>query len=135
MIIFLGNGCSSLQTDNCPYIITNQYVSNDNGNEFFDYSGAFFSIHNKANKTIKKLTLCFSLFDENGEIISYGNGKLAGVFEGEIESGENKEIIISLDDVLGNDIEGGYRIDFVYISSITYTDGSVWQDYFGLYSL
>lgn len=135
MILAFFQGCSSLQTENCPYLITEQYISYDNESSFFEYAGAFFTIHNKSNKTIKKITLCFSLFDEEGNVVSLGNGQFTTSLEGMIEPGENKQLIINLDNAVGNGDENGYRIDFVYVSSITYEDSSVWQDYFGLYSL
>ncbi len=128
-------GCNSIQLNNCPYLITEQYISYDNANEYFSYAGAFFSIRNTSSKTISKITICFSLFDEEGNVLGMGNGQYKSTFEGEISAGKQKEIILSLDNILGNVNEAECKIDFAYVSEITYTDGIVWNDYLGLYSL
>lgn len=132
---FILYSCSSLQIGKCPYLITEQYVTYDTETEYFNYAGAFFSVLNNSDKDIKKITLCFSLFDEEGNILGVGNGQYQTVYEGEITAGSKKEIVLSLDNILSNENESSCSLDFVYISSITYADGSVWRDYIGLYSL
>lgn len=133
--IFILTSCNTIQLNNCPYLITEQYVSFDEENDSYNYVGAYFSILNNSNKTIRNLTICFSLFDAEGNLLSLGNGQFKTKFEGEIPAGKKQEIVISLDNALGNTADSEFRIDFVYVSSITYEDESIWQDYIGLYSL
>lgn len=125
----------SLEKYQCPYVITEKKIVTEALENYYDLAGAYITIYNNSEKNIKSLCLQFSLFDENGNPAGNIYNTVSADFTGIIESHSSKQVIVSLDSIIGNLKKRDYEIGFVYLKSITYTDGTIWNDIAGLYSL
>jgi len=136
LIIFSFSSCTGNYQETPPFIITTP-VSLLSGISYeFKYAGLSFYFLNKSEKNIENLTASFRLFDAKTQNSSFtGSNEFEITKLTFISSGENKEIVLSLDKFIYRAPAEPYEIDFFYISRIEYSDGSIWEDKYGLYSL
>ncbi len=123
------NGTISLQnpcviTDACVYIgeKTNQHK----------FAGAYIDAVNCSDKTIQSAELCFFLYDSKGKPISYTGNKISVQVDLNLFPSETTEIIVSLDKVLGTNLDSSYNLDFVHFTRVNFEDGTYWVDPLGV---
>jgi len=127
--------CCSINQLTPPYFITEKSINVGEYENVYSFVGASILIYNNSKKNIEKMTITFNLYDEDENYVGYGTNVICTDFTGSIEPKASKKIIINLDDVLGTNVNEGVQMDFVYIKQITYSDGTVWSDPFGLFAL
>lgn len=127
-------GCETLSGDNCPYIIDKARIELGEKEEVCKYMGAYFDFFNGSEKTVTDFSVSFLVFDEDGKSPFLGSNKIVADFEAQIPSKESAEISLALDDYLTIVPETPYEIDYLYVQKIKYSDGSSWEDCFGMYA-
>lgn len=117
---------------NKPYYIKSSVSTAGEG---YSYAGLDIELYNSSNKAITSYTVIFRLFDADGLPAMDEDYKTVKV-EANIPSGESAKTCISLDDYIddaaaGRDEEDEwgepYGIDLIFVGTIAYSDGSVWQ--------
>jgi len=93
-----------------------------------------FNFLNTAQKDVDRITVSFMLFDAVTQTSPFtGSNKFEITKLDHVSPGENIKVIISLDRFFYIAPKEPCIIDFFYISEIHYTDGSCWQDKYGIY--
>lgn len=133
LMIFVSS-CASLFEDNCPYLIANPHMELGSNNDIHNYGGAYFSLYNSSSKTIEEFTISFMLFDEEGKSPFIGSNQVTSVIKTQLGSGESDEFVVNLDTYLSVIPSEPYLMDYVFVKSIKYSDGTVWTDPFGMYA-
>lgn len=129
--VFLVTACSADSSEIVPYAIEGE-IEMDESSELYDFAGLNMTFYNRSEKTVEEMTIVFYMFDSNGEPISIGKGNITLHVKATVESKEFENMRVSLDPffyVIPDDV---YTIDYLYVSKINYTDGSVWSDPFGI---
>ena len=127
--------CCSVNEFRCPYVITESRIETGKSENYYDFAGAYITLNNCSEKSIKSFTVCFSVFDSKGNAAGNISNFITTDYTGIIESSKSRQIIVNLDSLMRNCFEKDYKIGFIYVSQIKYTDGSIWQDLTGLYCL
>lgn len=129
------SGCATLDSFSCPYVIDNPRVEiGENGN-VHQFAGAYFSVYNDSDKYIKEYTVSFLLYDDEGNNPFIGSNCVIGKMAVEENPYETREAVISLDSYLSVVPDEPYKIDFMYLREIKYSDGTTWSDPFGMYAV
>ena len=116
------------------FVITKPVVEITERVNYFTHAGITFKFLNQAGDAVDSITVCFMLFDNKTQGSPFiGSNKFEITKLDFIAAGENKEILISLDQHIYTAPTEPYIIDFFYISEIRYIDGSIWQDKYGKY--
>ena len=131
VLLFLCISCSAFAQINIPYSIKGDLSIEES--ELYDYVGFNFSIKNKSEKRINTVTVVFYVFDENGEPPFGMKNHIVLNLNCTIEPGEILEDCLSLDNYVYCLDSERYEIDYLYVSRISYDDGSVWSDPFGTF--
>lgn len=103
------------------------------GNVSLSYSGEYsiaglnLELYNRSNKGIESFTAVFRLCDEDG-LPPFDEDIITMDIEQYIPPYESIETCISLDDLIDEAPDDPYEVEMLFIKSITYDDGSVWQD-------
>jgi len=128
-MIFMFSSCSQLFTS-VPYIISGEMKLNEEKeNEFCVFD---FQFKNCGDKDIYAFTVSFFLFDEEGNPVINGNPKITGIIREDVPAGEILESSYSLDNFLNFIPETPYKVEYLYVKKIVYTDGTEWTDPVGL---
>ncbi|MBR1638349.1 MAG: hypothetical protein IJ688_03080 [Treponema sp.] len=98
----------------------------------YEIAGLNLSFKNNGKKRVSEFNIVFYLFDEEGEPVSLFRSNLVLNVKTDISAGESEDFMLSLDSFFTYEPESDYYIDYVYISRIVYSDGSSWNDPFGL---
>jgi len=118
-----------------PYVITKPVCEISERTYVFTYAGLSFKFLNGSGKTVNRITVSFMLFDAKTLTNPFIGSNIFEISKLDlILPDENREILISLDGYIYTAPTEPYLIDYFYISEISYTDGSVWQDKFGIYN-
>lgn len=123
------SSCSQLYTA-VPYLISGEMKLNESdekGITAFD-----FKIKNCGEKDIFSFTVTFLLFDEEGNPVLNGNPKISCIVREDVPSGEILKSSFSLDDFLNYIPEEAYKVEYLYVKKIIYSDGTEWTDPLGL---
>lgn len=131
-IIFCLFSCSVLANEKVPYQIAGDILLSDSS--VYSIAALDLIITNKSIQPIKDFTIVFYLFDEDGNPpVMKRNGFVLKI-DRKIESEETANILINLDEYFSviPDDDTEYQIDYLYVSGITYIDGTVYSDPFGL---
>lgn len=123
-------GCSLYARNKSPYLINAQMVMEDS--DAYDIAGLDLYIFNKTDKCIRDFTVVFYVYDADGNPPEGMKNNLVIPVEAEIEADDELSACICLDKYLTFIPEEPFQIDFLYLSKITYEDGSEWSDPFGL---
>lgn len=94
-----------------------------------------FNLENLSDKNITNCTLVLSLYDSDGEPAFNGVDYITFEFNEYIPKKEQKEFIANISAFVYEEDENLLFLDYCYIKNITYSDGSSWQDNFGLFSI
>lgn len=117
-----------------PYVITQSSVRVGKNEPSYSIAGAHVFISNVSNKTIHSLTLSFLLFDSDGDLCLPLGKCIESECLQKIKPFQTKEIVLSLDSALGGHIHSSYQLGNVFVKRVAFSDGSVWNDPFGLYA-
>ncbi|MCL2881130.1 MAG: hypothetical protein FWF29_12875 [Treponema sp.] len=129
------SGCDYLATIPPPYVITNPVFETAGRAYVFTYAGLSFDFLNNSSKTVNQITVSFMLFDAKTQSNPFMGSNVFEISRRDyILPNETREILISLDQYIYTAPSDPYLVDYFYISEITYTDGSVWQDKYGTYN-
>lgn len=131
MIVFFCVGCKSFGNTKTPYIISGEFVCGDE-TQGYSICGIQLNVFNKSEQEIKNLTVVFYLFDSDGEPVDTGNNNFVLSVDVSIPPKDSNEFCISLDDFMTSMPEEKYFVDYLYLSKISYEDGSEWSDPFGM---
>lgn len=136
IITMLLIGCTTIGKFDCPYEVS-ATIFDEGIENVEDWDGnVSFSFLNKTEKKISSFEVVINLYDWNGE----------PVLEEDFESYSIKKEVLpwqSIDSfVFVKDSMTDYGadccslwIDYFYVSSITYEDGTVWEDPLGRYGV
>ncbi len=131
---------SSLKKSVCPYEIEDLEIKNCEESSANFTDSLCFVFVNLSEKTVKKLTVTFSISYPEKEFFS--ENRFYRTVEAEVFPFASEEIQIPLDDYLEEcsikmeDIENECtcETESVFISGISYTDGTSWRDVYGAYA-
>ena len=123
-------GCSAFSLERSPYTINADFVM-DEESSVYKICGVELSFSNLAAETVKEFEVVFFLFDSDGEPAYECPNRLAFSIEREIGPAEDFSVCLSLDSHMTFVPQSLLEIDYLYVSRITYTDGSIWVDPYG----
>jgi hypothetical protein len=128
------SSCQTLQEDAPPYVISKPVCSIEPNPGYYLFAGIEFDFLNISDKNISEINISFMVFDADTESNPFIGSNIIKVnFTDNINPGELKRLIISLDYYMYVAAEKPYLIDFFYVAEIKYADGSSWEDQFGIY--
>jgi len=131
LVVMFFISCSLFAERNVPYVVNGNFVMEDNIAEY-EVCGVDLYFLNKSEKAVKDFTVVFYLFDDEGEPASTSRNNLVFKVDEELNPMESTNLCLSLDKYINYLPQEGYFIDYLYVSSITYLDESVWSDPFGM---
>ena len=123
-------GCSAFSLERSPYTINADFVM-DEESSVYKICGVELSFSNLATETVKEFEVVFFLFDSDGEPAYECPNRLAFSIEREIGPDEDFSVCLSLDSYMTFVPQSLLEIDYLYVSRITYADGSIWVDPYG----
>lgn len=134
-----------------PYAITNPVYRISGPDDACSLGGVFFDFYNKSEKEVIFIQTCMNVFDKKTKQEAFA-GAVGLVCDSNciIRQQEKKNLCIPLDDYLWqlqpssqpssqsssqpSSQSSSLCVDNFFISKIEYSDGSCWQDKFGVYS-
>ena len=128
---FMITGCSCFAENNIPYIVDATVEMKESSPEY-EICGLDLYFLNKSESDVESFTISFFLFDKDGNPISTGKSNIVLTIEKQIEKEKPFTTCISLDKYFNVVPDEIYGIDYLYVSRIEYSDGSVWSDPFGM---
>lgn len=118
-----------------PFVIKNIEATLESDENEFSYSGVKFTFCNTSKKDISKITVCFTVYEnEKGGNPFVTSNYIESTFEGMINSGDEKNFEVSLDEKIISPPKAPYYVDYFFVKSVHFTDNSYWADYLGLIS-
>ena len=118
-----------------PFVIKNIEASLVSEQKEFVYSGVKFTFCNTSKKDISKITVCFTVYEnEKGGNPFVKSNYIEATFEGIINPGKEKNFEISLDEKIISAPKNPYYVDYFCVKSVYFTDNSYWKDSLGLLS-
>ncbi len=131
IVLFLISGCKTYSLDSVPYVMTGEFVMEENAAEY-SICGVDVFLINKSEKAMKKINLVFFLFDQDGEPAYECRSKISLEIERKISAGEKSTFCISLDNFMNSVPSELLMVDYLYLAKIEYEDGTCWEDPYGL---
>ena len=129
-MLLVFSGCSAFSLERSPYTINADFVM-DEESSVYKICGVELSFSNLATETVKEFEVVFFLFDSDGEPAYECPNRLAFSIEREIGPDEDFSVCLSLDSYMTFVPQSLLEIDYLYVSRITYADGSIWVDPYG----
>ena len=127
-------GCKALDPDDPPYVISKPVSVAGSHAGFYNFAGVELTFYNKSDKTIQNITTQCIVYDADTKLNPcIGSNILKLKYSGAINPNESVPMIISLDKYLYVAPTKAFLIDFFFIASIEYSDGSFWEDENGAY--
>ena len=123
------SGCKCNEMHGLPYMIDGKL---DMKNENSTVCNVELNFYNKSEKIVNEFTVVFYIFDSEGELISSNKNNIVLSIKQNISSNESYECLVNVDDYFSSNQDDEYFLDYLYVSQIKYSDGSEWQDSFGL---
>ena len=123
-------GCSAFSLERSPYTINADFVM-DEESSVYKICGVELSFSNLATEIVKEFEVVFFLFDSDGEPAYECPNRLSFSIEREIGPDEDFSVCLSLDSYMTFVPQSLLEIDYLYVSRITYADGSIWVDPYG----
>lgn len=128
---FAFSGCKSFGGEIVPYIVNGNFVMESNISEY-EICGVDLYFLNKSEKSVKSFTIVFFLFDNEGEPAATTKNNIVFKIDEDLDPMESINLCLNLDKYVNYVPEDGFFIDYLYISSIIYSDDSEWSDPLGL---
>jgi len=130
----LAGGCDLTVPDNPPYAISKP-VSVAGGKEgYYNFAGIEFTLYNQTGREIEEIEVSCTVYDsETKKNPVIGSNSLHFKSGVSIPQNGAQAIVLSLDPYVYSAPKTPWLIDFLCISSISYSDGSSWKDSTGAY--
>jgi len=134
LVLLFGCATSVMNPDPPPYVISKPVCTVGAKEQYYNFAGIDFTISNTAKKDIQYVIIKCTVYDADTKTNPLiGSNQLVFKSALSILSGNMQTIVLSLDPFIFVAPKTPYLIDFLYIASITYSDGSTWEDTNGTY--
>lgn len=132
--LFVATSCSSMEMIDCPYVVADSRIELGALEDSYEFAGVHFSLYNDSLKDISSFTVSFLVYDNDGQNPFIGSNCIVKSFNAPVAAHTKSDFSVSLDSNLVRVPKEKYILDFFYIKKISYADGSVWTDPFGMHS-
>lgn len=126
--------CSNSVWHEVPYYISDKKIVMQEDEDICRYAEAVFEFYNNTDKEIESVEIVFFFFDDQNRPGMF-NYKIKTQVPCPVEARHAKAIKVSLDPYIGPDVKDQYKLGLSYLSRINYSDGSVWNDQWGVYGI
>jgi hypothetical protein len=134
-LVFVLCSCDSIIDEYPPFVISGFSVKPGTTQTDYNIAGAEFLFKNHAKKNVVQIRMSFRIYYSDGSIPCYGDNKVDVAFSGNIKSGKEEKIIVTLDDSIQIYRDIPFTADQILVEKITYNDGSVWSDVTGFWQM
>ncbi len=122
-----------------PYSIRGE-ISNTSrlANQKYEFRGVF---SNESSKDVSSFTIVFFVFDQDGNCPLRGRNNVVMKIQEEVPAGTNYTFVKNLDEYFystsdfyredNQTLDDEFECEYLYVSLITYSDGTEWADPFG----
>lgn len=133
---FISGACSRLWDITAPpYKITKPVYRLAGPDDICNLGGVFFDFYNRSQKKIVFIETKMQLMDSLTGFPAFANtGLISTGSYCQLQSGDSKNLCISLDDFLSESPVQNLLIENFYVSKIEYADGTMWKDLLGVYA-
>ena len=101
----------------------------------YENAGLEIEFENKSEKTVKAFSIVFFVFNEDEGFLESESGNICLEVFCNLSAWNSIEDCISLDGFFSEVLEDACQLDYLYVSRITYADGSFWEDPSGRYAI
>lgn len=123
-------------TEDFPYLIKELSCSLESKQDVFSNCGVSFVFCNVSEKEISEIQVAFTVFeDKSGGNPFISSNFVEASFSGSIKSREEKAFEISLDEKMNYQPKEPLYVDYFFVKSIKFEDGTEWKDSFGLFAI
>ena len=130
-IISIFTSCSMFSVERTPYTVSAYFVMEEKSSDY-EICGVELEFYNWSQKEVKEFEIIFYLFDSDGEPAQECGNQLAFNIEKKIKPEETFRYCLKLDKYMTSIPEYMLNVDYLYVRKICYSDGSVWEDPFGM---
>jgi hypothetical protein len=118
---------TNLLNAKAPYSIVGEMEINQKTEEaFLEYTFC-----NDSKKVVKDFTIVFYVFDSDGDVPLKNKNNIVVRIQMEVGAKEELSDKIKLNEYLSYIPEEPFFVDYLYVSSINYIEGTLWNDPFG----
>ncbi len=118
---------TNLLNAKAPYSIVGEMEINQKTEEaFLEYTFC-----NDSKKIVKDFTIVFYVFDSDGDVPLKNKNNIVVRIQTEVGVKEELSDKIKLNEYLSYIPEEPFFVDYLYVSSINYIEGTLWNDPFG----
>lgn len=118
---------TNLLNAKAPYSIVGEMEINQKTEEaFLEYTFC-----NDSKKVVKDFTIVFYVFDSDGDVPLKNKNNIVVRIQTEVGAKEELSDKIKLNEYLSYIPEEPFFVDYLYVSSIDYIEGTLWNDPFG----
>ena len=118
---------TNLLNAKAPYSIVGEMEINQKTEEaFLEYTFC-----NDSKKVVKDFTIVFYVFDSDGDVPLKNKNNIVVRIKTEVGAKEELSDKIMLNEYLSYIPEEPFFVDYLYVSSINYIEGTLWNDPFG----
>lgn len=118
---------TNLLNAKAPYSIVGEMEINQKTEEaFLEYTFC-----NDSKKIVKDFTIVFYVFDSDGDVPLKNKNNIVVRIQTEVGAKEELSDKIKLNEYLSYIPEEPFFVDYLYVSSINYIEGMLWNDPFG----
>ena len=118
---------TNLLNAKAPYSIVGEMEINQKTEEaFLEYTFC-----NDSKKVVKDFTIVFYVFDSDGDVPLKNKNNIVVRIQTEVGAKEELSDKIKLNEYLSYIPEEPFFVDYLYVSSINYIEGTLWDDPFG----
>jgi hypothetical protein len=86
---------------------------------------------NESKRVVKDFTIVFYVFDSDGDVPLKNKNNIVVRIQTEVGEKEELSDKIKLNEYLSYIPEEPFFVDYLYVSSINYIEGTLWNDPFG----
>lgn len=123
-------------SEDFPYFIKKFSWVLESKQDVFSNCGVSFIFCNVSEKEISEVQVAFTVFeDKSGGNPFISSNFVEASFSGSIKSGEEKSFEISLDEKMNYQPKSPLYVDYFFVKSIKFADGTEWKDSFGLFAI
>lgn len=129
-------GCENIESNiNAPkFSISKPIYKAGKVDNYCELGGVFFNFYNKSDSDVTYIEIKMNLFDKSSKKNAFiGIGTISSEMSCSIGSGVSKQLCIPLDEYITIIPDSELLIDQFYVSTAQFSDGTVWNDYFGVY--
>lgn len=130
LLSFIFVSCSTFgQTFERPYLIKGEMIVDESS--YDEYASLEIEFFNKENKKIESFNISCLFFDEEGNTALWGNSRFTAEIKIDVPAGEKITANFCLDPYLSEIPEKPYQVEYLFVTSILYEDGTIWKDSLG----